>query len=91
MSLLTLAFIIPIFFSAVIVILNLLPTTAQYPLPTEISSSLTLILGYAFAWNSIFPLDTLLTVALISIGLELAIFTWKIIRWVIGVVRGSKA
>jgi hypothetical protein len=91
MSILTLAILIPIFFSAVVVGINLLPTTSQYPLPVDISNSLVMVLGYTFAWNSIFPIDTLLTCATIGIGMELAIFTWRMIRWAIGVARGSKA
>jgi len=91
MNLLTLAILIPLFFSSVVVGLNLLPTTAQYPLPPEIASSIVTVFGYVFVWNSVFPLNALLTAATIGIGLELAIFTWRIIRWTINVLRGSSA
>jgi len=81
-----------LFFGGILIGLNLLPTTQQIPLPPEIATSLTLIFGYTFAWIGIFPaLGQLLLAATFSIGLELAILIWRMVRWIIGVVRGSRA
>jgi len=91
MSLITLAITTVAFFSAVVVGINLLPTTSQIPISPEFATSISTIYGYLFAWNSVFPFDTLILCASLALGLELAMFIWSMIRWVTNVVRGSGA
>jgi len=92
MSILTLAWVIPVAFTIFVTILNILPNSSDIPLPSEVSDGLTLVLQYVFAWGDIFPpLYHLFTAALWGIGIAGIVLTWRMIRWVIGVVRGSRA
>lgn len=87
MSLLVKGLMIALFFSLVIVGITLLPSTADYPLPSEFSSSLTLVFGYYAAWSSVFTvLNTLFICAGLGLGLELAIWIWRAVSWFIGIV-----
>jgi len=92
MTLLTLAITIAAFFGFLILGLNLLPSTTQIPLDSHFATAITTVLGYYFAWSTVFTvLNDLWSAMLWAIGLEVAIFLWRMVRWVIGVVRGSKA
>ena len=87
MTLLTKSLGVVLFFSLVVILFALLPSTSEYPLPSEFSSSLIVIFSYYFAWSSVFTaLNTLLTCTLLVLGFELGIFIWKIVTWVIGFV-----
>jgi len=84
MSLLTKAVVIVLFYSFVVAIIALLPSVQDYPLSPAFASSLAVIFGYLFAWSSVFTcINSLLSIALISIGLELAIWIWQVNQWVI--------
>jgi len=84
MSMLTKAILISLFATLVIVLFGLLPSTTDYPLPPEFATSLATIMGYTFAWASVFTcLYTLITVAVLGIAMEIAIFLWKVVSWII--------
>jgi len=87
MTLLSKAIIYVLVFSAIVVIMALLPSTTDYPLPPQFASSITVVFGYYYAWSSVFTaLNTLFICATFGIGLELVIFIYKVVTWVIGII-----
>jgi len=83
MSLLTKGLMIGIFFTLLVSLIALLPSVSDYPLPPQIALSLTIILGYVFAWTSVFWfINIWFAIALLSIGFELAIWTAKKVIWI---------
>jgi len=78
-------------FSAVIGGVALLPDTTEYPLPTAITTAITLIYGYGVAWDEIFPISTLIYIATLVASIELIVLLWKTVRWAISIARGSRA
>ena len=52
-------------------------------LPSGLTSALTTASGYIHALNVILPIDTILAILGVSLALELAYLTFKIIMWVI--------
>ncbi len=81
-ALFIIAFII-FFFAA----LNLLPTASV--LPTDFVDGFTLIVSNMKAWDAIFPITELLTAVSILASFYLFKYLVKVIKWVIGVVRGT--
>jgi len=72
-------------FSLIVALIALLPSTTDYPLPTEFSSSITLIIGYAFAWVGVFWfLSVYWWMMLLNFGLELSIWIAKQVLRIIG-------
>lgn len=60
--------------------IRLLPDVA---LDSNFGSSLTTAGGYLHPLNIILPVDTMLQILLISLGIELAYLMFKVIMWVI--------
>ena len=60
--------------------LRLLPDVS---LPSALSSAITTANGYISALNVILPMDTILAVLSTVFALELSVFTYKIIMWVV--------
>jgi len=87
MSLLTKAIITAIFIGLFVTMIYLLPTNVEYPLPTEFTSSLALIIGYTFAWAQVFTwINVLFLCALTALAIEILIWIWKVIAWTISKV-----
>jgi len=58
-------------FFALVAGINALPSCTDYPLPSDLTSSLALILNYTYQWSTVFTaLNTLLYVAILAIALE---------------------
>jgi len=84
-----------IFFAFIISMMTLawsfLPSASEYPLPNEVGESFELLVGYMRMFDFIFPFDTLFTVLTLGIALEVAIFLWHRLWWIIGIIRGVGA
>jgi len=92
MTLLMIAILIPVIFSAFIVGINFLPLVSEYPMPNEIGEAMFLLFSYVKAWSGVFTvLNTLFIVAGIGLGVEITFLLWRAIRWVISIIRGTKA
>jgi len=78
-QLIYLAFIVVAMFAFFIGILNFLPVGST--LPDGVSQAVILIFGYMQLFNFFFPIDTLMTVFLLVLAFQGAIFAWRIIRW----------
>jgi len=65
-------------FSLMMGLIALLPDTTQYPLPTEFSTSVAVVLAYTFAWVGVFWfISAWWWAMLLTIGLELTIWIAK--------------
>jgi len=93
MTLLTKGIIFILFLALLAGLIALLPdaqcaplqTTGCYPLPPQVATSITIILGYVFAWAGVFWfLNIWFALALITIGFELIVWVAKKIIWIIG-------
>jgi len=60
-------------------IVGLLPTGTGFP--SNVSTAINYFAGYVGIVDPLLPLDTLHTIVLLTIGLELAIFGFKMLRW----------
>jgi len=79
-------FLISTFAGFVGFLIGLLPTIA---FPTQIATSIALIMGYVNAMNWLFPVSTLITCLGIVITFEIGVFSFKFIRWLIHLIRGN--
>jgi len=81
------ALLVIAFFSLIVVLIALLPDTTDYPLPTSISSGVVLFIGYYFAWAKVFTfLNTLFFFFVLTLFMDIYIWTARLILWVIGVI-----
>jgi len=69
-------------------ILNILPVAA--PLSPTFAASLTTIIGYMKAWNFMFPINELLFCVGIVTAAEIGIYSWKILKRVLGIVGSMR-
>lgn len=60
-------------------------------IPSAISTGFTLIIGYAKAWNFFFPITELLVAVGIITGVELGLWAYRVLKYVIGQVRGTNS
>lgn len=75
------------FIAFFLVALNLLPIAGA--LPSGIASGFTLIIGYMKSWNFFFPITELFTLAALVLTFEAGILLFKIVKWLISIVRGN--
>ena len=52
-------------------------------LPTDLINTFSTLGGYMYSINAYFPLTVLLSVVALVIGIETAVFTYKVIMWII--------
>lgn len=84
MTLLTKGLLIAAFIIGIAFGISLLPSGAEYPLPTEIASAFALILGYLSAFNEIMPINTLITMVAVATTFKFAVYVvWPGILWII--------
>jgi len=57
-------------------------------LPAGVYTAFATGLSYLAGWNTLFPLDTLLTVLKLTIGFQLVVWFWELGVWVYGRIRG---
>jgi len=87
MSILSKAIITAVFLGLVVALIALLPSVDQYPLPPSIVSGIVLIVGYYFAWSHVFTfLNTLFFFFVLTMFIEIYVWTAKVVLWVIGIV-----
>jgi len=82
-------FFLNIGYSLAAFLLGLLPSSVGFP--TEIRDAIEYILGVMQGFNAIFPIETLLEIFILATLWEVAILAWKISRYVLGILRGTKA
>jgi len=62
-----------------------LPDGAQHPLPTEFTTAIQTLYSYLYTMNTVWPVDTAITVFVLAIGLEIYIgLLWPFILSIIG-------
>jgi len=59
-------------------------------LPSAVSSAFQSVIGYMYAFNTIFPIDTLISLGILGVTLEGVVLLWKLVLFVVGLVRGGK-
>jgi len=79
--------IIYFFFGVLWILLKIIP--GGPPLPEALSNSISQIWMQAQAWSGLFPINTLLTTALIAMGFEIAILTLKVMLFIAKFTRGK--
>jgi len=78
--------IINVFTATVNFFLNLLPTAA---FDEDFVTSVNSLFTGAFAYNSLFPIDTLFTVLTATISIVVIIFLWRGIHYIFALIRGN--
>jgi len=87
MSLVSKAVITVIFFSLVVTLIALLPSTTDYPLPTGVNQGITIIVGYYYAWANVFTfLNVLFLFFVLSIFIDIYMWIARVVLWIIGFV-----
>lgn len=81
--------IIDIFGRVLFFIISLLPTSVV--LPAQISTALQEVFNYAFMWDWLLPISTLLIILTASVAFYTAIFGVKGVLWLLNLMRGSGA
>jgi len=72
-------------FSLIIGLIALLPSTDQYPLPAEFTTSVAIVFAYVFAWVDVFWfISVWFWIMLLTLGLELTIWIAKQVIRIIG-------
>jgi len=85
MSVLTKAIAVLLAFAIIVALIAALPSTRDYPLPGEFSSSLTLIIGYAFAWVGVFWfISVYWWMMILNYGFELTLWLARQLKQIIG-------
>jgi len=79
--------VISIFTWFVTSMIGLLPVSTG--LPDDFGASLTLVLDYAKSYGFIFPMQTLIEVAILAVTFHTGILGFKLVNWIIGKLRGS--
>lgn len=67
-------------------LISLLPESTG--LSSSFTSSLTSMFTVAQGWNWIFPINTLISILILSVGLEGGILLWNFLMWTYNKVRG---
>jgi len=90
MSLVTVGILLILFFSLVVGGFSLLPDAALHPLPSGVASGIYTVYAYYAQFNYILPVREFLDLFLLTLAFEAAYWFWRFVRWIIGIVRGSK-
>jgi len=81
--------IISFFGSFILSMILLLPVSNAFP--TEINTSINAIFQFAYSWNWIVPVDTVVQILSITMSIYTAIFAFKGLKWILNLFRGSGA
>jgi len=79
-------FIINLFNNLVGFFVNLLPTSS---FDSGFVTSVHSLFSGAYAYNSLFPIDTLFTVLTATITLIVIVFLWRGINYIFSLIRGN--
>jgi len=83
----TFALFLVAFITLFFILLNVLPVAG--PLSADFVTSFELIISHMKAWDTVFPITELLTASSFLATFYIAKYLFKVIKWVIGVVRGT--
>jgi len=81
-------FILTIIYYFIAFLVGLLPLGSDFPASWVVAVNQ--IWGYINAFSFIVPVSTLVYVLGIAISFHLFIFAWKVIHWVLSLIRGSR-
>jgi len=90
MNLITLGIVAILFFSLLLGGFALLPDASSHPVPGAFASGIYTIYAYYSSFNNLLPIREILDLFLLTLSLEIALWTWSFVRWIIRTVRGSK-
>lgn len=79
--------LLTIFYGVVYALFAFLP--AQSSIPSVVVSALQTIGGWGYSVNAFFPIDHLFVVIGLSAVMIVAIFFIRVVRFVLGLIRGS--
>lgn len=85
----TFAIFIILFLGLFIAVLNVLPVADT--ISTNISSSITLVIGYMKAWDFLFPITEILICVGLVTTFYLVIWLWHALKYVMSVIRGNQS
>lgn len=74
---------------AIPLLIALLPTSTG--IPVEIVQNIEYVVNLARSFDWLFPITTLFHVLALTIGVELAIFLFKTLRWILHLITNSTA
>jgi len=69
----------------------ILPDATAHPVPPGLRDGITYVYSIFAAFDFILPIRTVLDLFLLTISFDIAVWAWSFVRWVISIVRGSKA
>lgn len=82
-----------IFIIAVVVLffafINILPSLAEYPLPIGFETALNTVLDYAYSFDFLFPIDTLLQVFFFALTFHFFVLFFRLLKWVVHFIRSG--
>ena len=67
-------------------LVSLLPKTG---FPTSVNTGISNFFTSVYQYNSIFPIDTAITILSLTAGFFGLVMLWEIIKWIIHLVRGN--
>jgi len=68
-------------------IISILPTATGTVLPEAVQQGWSLVTGYALQWDSIVPVLDMFIALSIYVTAWVFVLTWKMVKWIISVVR----
>lgn len=78
--------LITIFTGAVQVMFLLVP---NIPFPSELANSVSFLWEHMYKWNYVFPVDTAVTIFILTLQVYLALWMLKGAMWVVMMIRGN--
>lgn len=70
-------------------VLKWLPSATANPLDPSFTESVTNIFTLAKQWDYIFPLTSIVWLAIIAIPFWLGVMTFKVLQYMLGMIRGN--
>jgi len=75
--------IINAFYGIVFIISSPLRLLDNVVMPDAFNASMATVSGYLRALDTILPIDTILTLLFISVGIEVAYLSYKLVMWIV--------
>jgi hypothetical protein len=85
----TFAIFMILFLGLFIAVLNILPVAT--PLAPQFLVAIQTIVGYMQAWNFFLPISELIQAFVVVMGLEVTIWVWQALKWVLHIIRGTNS
>lgn len=71
-----------------VTVLNWLPSATTQPIPEEFQDSVQSIFDLIYMWEYILPINTMITILILSLVFYSAMFTLRTIMYLVTVIRG---